>query len=188
MTAPRTMTATTADGAPLRLRPLTAADQPALEAAFHRLSEQSRYRRFFAGTVRLTPSMLHYLLDVDDEHRVAIVAFDPWRPSEVGTDEGLGIGVARYVRDVEDPAVADVAVTVVDDYQRRGVASSLLTVLGRHAWERGIRHFRADVLAENQPVLDIVRRRGGSIAPHPEGANLVEVLVPVPAPADALPG
>jgi GNAT superfamily N-acetyltransferase len=170
------------DGASLRLRALERSDGDALAAAMDRLSERSRYLRFFTGTARLSPRVLAYLTDVDGVDRVAVVAVDPQRPSDVGSEEGLGVGVARYVRLADDPTVAEVAVTVVDEYQRRGVGTSLLLALARHAAQHGVRAFRADVLAQNGPVLAAVERLGGVVTPSREYALAVDVWLPLPLP------
>jgi GNAT superfamily N-acetyltransferase len=41
--------------------------------------------------------------------------------------DGRGVGIARYIRDAEDPQAAEVAVTVLDHWQRRGLGTELLT-------------------------------------------------------------
>lgn len=111
-------TVTLRDGARVMLRPLADHDRHRLAASFARLSEESRYRRFFTTKSGLSEAELDYLVDVDHRDHEAIVAIDP------ETDELLG--VARYVRLTECGEVADVAVTVANDWQGRGLGRALL--------------------------------------------------------------
>ncbi len=84
------------------------------------------------------------------------VAIAAVRPShDLTTEEGLG--VARFVRVAGEPEVAEAAVTVADDAQGNGVGRHLLTELARLARERGVRRFRAEVHASNEPMRAILR-------------------------------
>jgi hypothetical protein len=101
----RRRTVTLRDGARATLRPIAAEDGPLLAAAFERLSEESRYRRFFTRKSVLSPTELAYFVDVDHKDHEAIIAIDP--------SSGEALGVARYIRLGDDAEVAEVAVTVV---------------------------------------------------------------------------
>jgi GNAT superfamily N-acetyltransferase len=86
---------------------------------------------------KLTEGMVRYLTEIDHHDHEAIIALDE--------QTGEGIGVARYVRDQERPEVAEVAVTVIDDWQGRGLGTLLLEVISARAREEGITTFtRAD--------------------------------------------
>ena len=79
------------DGARVVLRPVALEDKPLLAASFfERLSEESRYRRFFTPKNELSAAELDYLVDVDHSDHVAIIAIEP--------SSGEELGVARYVR------------------------------------------------------------------------------------------
>jgi GNAT superfamily N-acetyltransferase len=106
------------DGARVTLRPITPADKPLLAASFERLSEESRYRRFFTPMTNLSAAQLDYLVDIDHHDHEAIVAVDPI--------SGEGLAVARYLRANENAEAAEVAVTVADDWQGRGLGRALL--------------------------------------------------------------
>lgn len=120
------MTATTCanltDGRVALLRPLDSSDRERIVAAFDRLSEESRYRRFFAPLHQLSDRSLEYLTDIDHSDHEAIIALDP------ATDEL--IGVARYVRGEPDSDRAEAAVVVADDWQHVGPGRALLERLG----------------------------------------------------------
>jgi len=140
------------DGTHVVVRHIRPSDAQELRRAFDRLSPESRYRRFFGGVPQLTEASLHYLTDVDGRDHVAIVATtDGPEP-----DGATGLGVARFVRLRDEPTVAEAAVTVVDDYQRQGLGRLLARKLAEAARERGIHTFRADVLADNEPMRGIM--------------------------------
>jgi len=80
------------------------------------------------------------------------VAFEP------GTDNGLA--VARFIKDRSDPCTADVAVTVADDWQHRGLGSALLQQLAERATDEGVRWFTATVLETNHEVVALLRKVG----------------------------
>lgn len=137
------------DETEIDVRPIRADDKERLAAGFERLSPESRYRRFFSPAASLTPSQLRYLTEVDHHGHEALLAL------EAGTDNG--VGVARFVRTGGDPPVAEVAVAVVDDWQGRGVATTLLDDLAARAREEGIERFSASVLAGNEAMLAVFR-------------------------------
>jgi GNAT superfamily N-acetyltransferase len=151
-TRSRGRTVTLRDGARVRLRPIAPEDRALLAASFERLSEQSRYRRFLTAKSKLSSTELDYLLDVDHSDHEAIVAIEP--------ATGAMLGIARYVRAKEDPQLAEVAVTVADDWQRRGVGRALLDRLTYRARREGIRRFNALVLSENRPALGLLEDVG----------------------------
>lgn len=173
-----------ADGTRVVLRHVRPSDGAELRRAFERLTPESRYRRFFGGVTHLTDATLHYLTDVDGQDHVAIVALgeSPDLKSEVG------LGVARFVRLRDEPAVAEAAVTVVDDVQRRGLGRLLATTLADAARERGIHRFRADVLADNEPMRAIMSEIGA--AEHGTVAGVIsydvalDVVGPTRGPVD----
>jgi GNAT superfamily N-acetyltransferase len=147
---------TLADGQRVVLRHVRPGDAAELRRAFERLSPESRYRRFFGGLMHLTDPMLRYLTEVDGRDHVAIVATT--ESPDLKSEQGLG--VARFVRMKDEPTVAEAAVTVVDDAQRKGLGRLLATTLAESARERGVRMFRADVLAENEPMRGIMQEIG----------------------------
>lgn len=155
----------------MTLRPIDPDDKGALAAAFERLSEESRYRRFFAPVPKLTPAMLTYLTDVDHHDHEAIIAVDP--------ATGDLLGVARYVRAGEEPDVAEVAVTVIDDWQGRGLGRVLLERIAARARQEGVRHFSAVAQAENIEVVGLLKDLGETVRSR-EGSE-VTLLIDLPS-------
>ncbi len=144
-------------GEKIVLRHIMPSDAEELRRQFLALSPESRYRRFFGGISDLDPAALKYLTDVDGKDHVAIVAVI----ESLDMISERGVGVARFVRDKDEPSVAEVAVTVVDDMQRKGVGTLLTKALARAARERGIQKLRCEVLESNTTVVDALREAGG---------------------------
>ena len=108
---------------------------------------------------------------VDHHDHEAIVALDE--------ESGEGIGVARYVRSSERPDVAEVAVTVVDGWQGRGLGTRLLEVASARAREEGIGSFTALMLATNQEMMSLLERLGPLRIVDRE-VGTVEIEMPIP--------
>ena len=155
----------------LQIRPIAPGDKQALADGFGRLSEQSRYRRFLAPHGSLSEAELRYFTEVDHHDHEALVAIDP--------TTGEGVGIARYVRSVSDPKSAELAVAVVDEWQRKGVGSRLATALADRAQEEGITRFTGLVLAENEMMLNLARDLGEVRTGHQEYGT-VELTVELP--------
>jgi RimJ/RimL family protein N-acetyltransferase len=139
------------DGARVRMRPIRPEDAPRLQALHGRLSRESIYQRFFGATPRLPTPWARFLADVDYRGRLALVL-------ERGPDADPElIGVGRYEPTTE-PDTAEVAFVIEDRWQGKGLGTVLFTALLTAARDRGIRHFRADVLADNRRMLDLITR------------------------------
>ena len=152
------------------IRPIRPDDAAALARGFERLSAQSRYRRFLTPMERLTESQLEYLTDVDHHEHEALIALDLATPGEV-------VGVGRYVRDGGSDR-AEAAVTVVDDWQGRGLGTALTRILAGRAAEEGISHFTAMLLAENKEMTALLEDVGRVRVTDREG-DVVQVDVPL---------
>lgn len=142
------------DGRKVHVRPIRAEDEELLHDAFSRMSERSVYFRFFSPLKRLPEALAQRLARVDYNNRFALVAtaHQPNRTERI-------LGVARYDR-VPDTDTAEVAVAVVDEYQRQGIGAGLLGLLARAGRDHGIRTFTLIVLPENQSMLGLLRRMG----------------------------
>jgi RimJ/RimL family protein N-acetyltransferase len=157
------------DGTRVAMRPISPDDKAAIAEAFEHLSEESRYRRFMGGVKRLTRPVLTALTEVDHTNHEAWVAI---ARDEPGTP---GIGVARYIRLPDQPDVAEPAVTVIDEYQGRGLGTTMMDVIARDAAAHGIRRFRAYVLVENQPIIRILRRFGATLKVEEPGVLRADI-------------
>lgn len=126
------------DGAEGILSPLQEDDRALLIAGLDELSVQSRFQRFGQGRSRLSESELDYLSFIDQRNHVAWVA-------AIG-DEGAGVG--RYIR-LDEPECAEIAVTVLDRFQSRGLGSLLFEALSSVARADGVSEFCFEVVPGN---------------------------------------
>src|SRR3954470_17866655 len=145
-------TLTLQDGTVLLVRPLESEDRELLDTAVTKLSPLSRYLRFAAPKPRLTKADLDRLLDLDHHDREALLAFDP--------STGEGIAVARYAPVTGLPHVVEIAVTVTDSHQGRGLGTALTALLIERARAEGIVALRAVTLAENARAIAMLGRAG----------------------------
>ena len=146
------------------IRPMRLRDAGALRTFIERLSPASRHARFQYVVKEVTPRLLRLLLEVDPRQHVALGAFD---------GEVL-VGEARYARR-DDPAEADFAIAVDDDWRGTGLAQLLLRDLAQHARRAGVKHLEGDVLAGNEAMIAFSQHAGFRVLPHFEDARLVRV-------------
>ena len=159
------------DGSHVLIRQVQSADAPLLADGFARLSADSRWMRFLTPKKALSPAELRYFTDLDHHDHEALGALD--------TGDGRGVGIARFVRNADDPHAADVAVTIVDDWQGRGLGRELLARLSDRARQEGIRRFTADVAAENVAVAGLLSKAHASLVGRDSGTLEYEIaLVP----------
>jgi GNAT superfamily N-acetyltransferase len=162
-------------GERIELAQLQPSDGERLRRLFYRLSPRSLYRRFMSPISRPDQAHPDRLLDVDHRDREAIVALDA----------GEIVGVARYSRESGSDA-AELAVVVADAWQRRGVATRLLRALAERAIGAGIQRFTMIMLADNQPILELMRRVDPS-ARFTLCSGVFETSIPVSAFARSAP-
>lgn len=163
------------DGEEVVIRPLLYGDRFELAAGYAGLSPASRESRFFEAPDELEHDDLEYLTNIDYRDHYACAALLPGRPVP------NGVGVARYVREPGDPTVAEVAVTVVDAHQRRGIGSLLAHALGERAVEVGVRTFVSYVQWDNTVAIELLAAEGARVRPSEPGVARIEVDLPAPA-------
>jgi GNAT superfamily N-acetyltransferase len=135
-----------AEGTLLRVRPIVSTDADRLTRLFGRLSPRSVQARFFSPIRRIPRAQLVRMVEVDHLRREALVV--------LSNDEI--IAVARY-DGCEDAAEAEIAVTVEDTWQHRGVGKRLTRRLSALAVARGYDTFVANILPDNRAALNLVR-------------------------------
>jgi protein lysine acetyltransferase len=133
-------------GPRLVVRPLRDGDVLTVLALFERLSERSRRARFHGSKPSLSVAELQQLARVDSTHH-ALVAYIQ------GDREPVAI--ARLVR---TGSSAEIAFAVADEYQQRGIGSTLTAELIADARAAGITHVTAVVTSDNPAALALLRR------------------------------
>ena len=159
------------DGTELAVRPIGPDDKAGILAVFHRMSPESRYRRFFSPLKDLSERDLEYLTDIDHHDHEALAAIDP--------ETGI-VGVARFVRTKEGLAEASIAVD--DEWQHRGIGTGLLERLAERAREEGVTHFVALVLYENKDALELFENLAPDSPRERTSDGHVELLLELPEP------
>jgi len=120
---------------------------------FSRISTRTNINRFHTFKTGFTENELNYLLNVDNVHHLAIGAIDCKK-------NDLGIGLARYISQLDKPNRAEVAITVIDEYQGRGLGQLLYRKLMDKALENGITTLSNIVLKDNRAMLHILEQMG----------------------------
>jgi GNAT superfamily N-acetyltransferase len=157
------------DGSTVLIRQVQSTDAPLLADGFTRLSAGSRQMRFLTRKKELTPAEVRYFTEVDHHDHEALGALDH--------ADGRGVGIARYVRDAGDPQAAEIAVTVVDDWQRRGLGTVLLAQLTGRARCAGIRRFTALVSADNTAIAGLLRNTNAELVGRGPGTVKYEITL-----------
>lgn len=153
------------DGTAARLRPIRPEDAPGLADLVSRMSRQSIYHRFFRVKKELEPAELERFTVLDYRDRMAFV---------IETDGRLA-GVGRYERDDPGGDAAEVAFSVADEYQGKGVATRILEYLTAYARLHGISAFEAFVLADNHAMIRVFRGAGFTMSRQlDDGVFLIE--------------
>ena len=139
-------------GEHIEIRALRPSDRQALLAAAERTSDRSLYRRFFGVRRSFSEEEVTSFVDVDFVNQVALVAI------RRAAGDALIVAGARYI--IVSPGAAEIAFTVVDEFQGRGIASALLRHLVSLARTAGLRQLIAEVLPENTAMLRVLERSG----------------------------
>jgi RimJ/RimL family protein N-acetyltransferase len=142
------------NGLRLEIRALEASDRENFIEAVGRSSPGSIYRRFFSPKREFTESEKSFFLNIDFVNHVALVALveESGRP--------VIVGGARYIHTT--PTEAEIAFTVIDQYQGQGIGRALLHHLSAIARSTGVRAFTAQVLADNAQMLKVFQNSGFS--------------------------
>ena len=140
------VTAVLADGTEVELRPVGPDDKPLLEQGMAMLSPASRRLRFMSPIENLSRSQLAYLTEIDHESHLA------WGVVVTGQP----VAVARLVRLSGSPEIAEIAITVVDEWQARGIGKLLVRVLAEIGRSVGIERFAFEALPENKGIVRLL--------------------------------
>jgi RimJ/RimL family protein N-acetyltransferase len=167
------------DGSKVLIRQVQNTDAPLLADGFARLSDRSRRMRFLARKDQLSGAELRYFTELDHHDHEALGA--------VSQADGRGVGVARYVRDAEDSHAAEIAVTIVDDWQGRGLGTELLTRLAGRARQEGIHRFTALVAEDNMAMAGLLRNTSANLVGRSPGTVEYEITLTLPGKSTTTP-
>jgi RimJ/RimL family protein N-acetyltransferase len=139
-------------GGQVEIRALRPSDRNALLLAAASASDRSLYRRFFGVRREFSDAEVAGFVDVDFKNQVALVAVSHESGHEVI------VAGARYI--IVRPGMAEIAFMVVDEFQGRGIASTMLRHLAELARAAGLTAFIAEVMPDNSAMLRVLERSG----------------------------
>ncbi len=167
------------DGRRLHIRAIRPDDKSALLSFFGRLSREAIYYRFLGAKKRLTASELAYLTELDFHRKAALVA------SLDDEEQKRIVGVGRYTCPPGGPDDrAEVALTVEDALQGRGIGTLLLKHLVRVAAAEGVSRFDAFLFADNHRMVHLLEKTGRVIERSTEG-GLCHIAISLLDPASS---
>lgn len=160
------------DGCQLRLQELRPEDREPLKAFYANCSSEALYYRFLSPIKLPSSHLLDYLVARNSPRQVALSV------TEREGNQDLIVAEGRYVICDERPAVADIALLVADRMRRRGIATLLVHELVSIACRNQVTHFSADVLADNRPMLALLRKIGPSLSSRISG-GVIHFEIPI---------
>ena len=164
------------DGQTVFLRTATPEDIPAVEAFMRSVSRQSLALRFMGAVAEVSRSVVETMCAGDPRDSLCLLAI-------AGPADGTRIaGLGNYVA-IGAGGRAEVAFLVHDDFQGRGISTLLLERLAGIAAGTGFLGFEAEVLSENQAMINVFRDSGFEVVQAFGGSGVVHVRFPVGGPA-----
>ena len=150
------------------VRPIEVGDARMLAIGHGALSDETRRRRYLVPKHGLTRAELRYLTDVDFIDHHAVVAVHRDDPQRLA-------GVARWVREKDDPEAAEMAIVIADELQGKGLGTELGLVLVDAAQRHGVKRFTATMLAENVAARRMFARISHELHTHVEHGTMALV-------------
>jgi len=135
----------------ITIRAVRPDDKERIVTAFRALDRRSIYSRFFCHKKELSDEELRRVTECDGASEAALVA------TVADGNREIIIGMANYAR---SGPTAEIAFAVEEDFQSCGIATRLFQQLTDIARADGVSQLEADVLAENTPMLNLLRHSG----------------------------
>ena len=147
---------TTKTGTEILLRPIRITDESILKDFFYSLSDKSMYRRFMSPRKDMPHKQLQEFVVIDYTTEMVILA------SVKQGEKEIAVGLGQYAI-AGETHMAEVAFTVLDDFQNKGIGTELLSYLTYLAKKQGLLGFMAETLMENQQMLRVFDKMGFDI-------------------------
>lgn len=163
---------TTDDGEVLTLRHIGPDDVDALSSFVHGLSFGARYFRFGRGDVEFTETEIRRTCTPDPQHCVHLLVVRRGEPQDAV------VGSERIVFEPGERS-CELAISVADDWQTRGVGKRLVDALLDSARSRQLAHVHARIMATNLAMIEFMQRRGFTVADSPQGPGLKVATIEV---------
>lgn len=148
------------DGGIASLRPIRKTDKKELHRFYSRVSDHSKYLRFFAAHPVLTDQDINLWIDTDGYNKVTLVM--------VERDSIIAVAGYELVEAFLPSRVGDISFLVQDSHQSRGCGNILLEHLAEIGREGGMDRFYAEMLMTNRQMSQVFIRAGYSASPELE--------------------
>ena len=143
----------TSKGLKIKMRPVKISDESLLKNFFYSLSDESTYKRFISTRKDMPHERLQEFSVINYCKEIVILCTVGKKNKEII------VGVGQYGID-ESNHTAEVALVVRDEYQQKGIGTSLLSYLSFLAKKQGLLGFTAEVLIHNKPMLHLFEKMG----------------------------
>jgi acyl-CoA hydrolase/RimJ/RimL family protein N-acetyltransferase len=151
------------------IRPIRPSDEPMIKEMFYSFSERTRYLRFHGPMKSFSHNRLQVFCNVDYDQEMTLIGV----VGQSGNEDVVSLGC--YIHD-QGTNTAEVAFSVRDDWQNKGLGSHLFRKLVDIGRERGIETFHAEVLTENLPMMNVFHHSGCTVSTQAEG-GVVHVTI-----------
>lgn len=158
------------DGTPVLLRPMKPEDEGLVKELLENCSDQTLYFRYFRLIKSFPHSFLIRFTQNDYDREIGLAAFG------VPPGPEVMMGVGRLVMD-PDRESAEFAVIVADPWQGKGLGEKLIARVIDIARDYGVKSLWGEVLAENVPMLSLMRKTGFTIHPPEDAIRRVEKVL-----------
>jgi GNAT superfamily N-acetyltransferase len=156
-------------GEPVTIRPIRIDDLELEQDFIRRLSPAAKHYRFLGGLSELPPRELRRLCEVDGKNSMAFVA------TVLQSGREVEIGIARY-----SPAAGsntrEIAVTVSDEWQHRGLGMMLVKQLIETAKLNGVTYLYSMDLADNSAMAALAKDLGMASMRDPSDHQVIYSL------------
>jgi RimJ/RimL family protein N-acetyltransferase len=153
------------EGLRVRLRLARPSDAPRVRAFLERLSPETRQRRFLVAMPGVGEVLVRHFTFYDPRERLVVVAAAPIGPGE----ELVGLADVALL----STGLAEIGIVVDDSRQGHGIGSLMSDALASLALRRGATHLKAELLADNAPMLKLMQRLGPTVRTVEDGHSVV---------------
>ena len=143
----------------IRIGPVLPASKEQISRSLRDLSAESIRNRFLGLKKEFSILELDYLSNLDGWNHYAIGIEEREKPHR-------GIAIVRLVRSLLDPVEAEMAITIIDDYQGMGLGTFLMRLIVLAASERKIERLSFTFLPQNEGIVKLIKH----IGPHRTGS------------------
>ncbi|MBM4284120.1 MAG: GNAT family N-acetyltransferase [Deltaproteobacteria bacterium] len=158
------------DGTPVLLRPMRPEDEPLVKELLENCSDQTLYFRYFHLIKSFPHSFLIRFTQNDYDREIGLAAFG------IPPGPEVMMGVGRLVM-APDRSTAEFAVIVADPWHGKGLGAKLISRVIEIARDNGVKSLWGEVLAENMPMLGLMKKTGFTLHPPDEGVRRVSMAL-----------